>query len=196
MSSPGPSTSRSRPTIDERAERRRRVESGGSDRYTSLLRALHAGEEIPLVRRRGRSLEWHPIARRLVIAAIVGVLAYAAIVTGYNAWRDSRVDTWSGPDASVTSGQRLADCPLANDQHDDTFPTWVRYAGHVFILSGRVRPVGNAPTPDYPATPYQLGVLRLHTVTNTPDGREGRIILLKLADSAVGQVFDLSPDCS
>jgi hypothetical protein len=195
VTTPGPATSNRRPTIEERAERRERVESGGSDRYTSLVRALRAGKEVPLREREAQSLEWHPVAGKLLIAAVVGVLAYLAIVTGYNAWRDSRVETWSGPDATVMSGQRLADCPVANALHDDVFPTWVRYGGRVFIASGSMRPVGNAPTPDYPMTPYQLGDLRLHTIANTPDGRAGNIILLRLADGTAGQVFELNPDC-
>jgi hypothetical protein len=195
VTSPGSNVSGRRPTIEERAERRQRIESGGSDRYTSLMRALHAGQEVPVRRRQGRSLEWHPIAGKLLLAAVVGVIAYAVIATGYNVMRDSRVDAWSGPDASVASGQRLADCPVANALHDDTFPTWIRYAGHVYILTGRIRPTGVAPTPDYPLTPYQLGELRLQTIANTPDGREGKVILLRLADAPVGQVFELNTDC-
>jgi hypothetical protein len=195
VTTPGPATSNRRPTIEERAERRERLESGGSDRYTSLMRALHAGREVPIQRREARSLQWHPVAGKLLVAAVVAVVAYAAIVAGYNAWRDSRVDTWSGPDATVTSGQRLANCPVANDLHDDTFPTWIRYGGRLYLLTGRVRPIGNEATPDYPQLPYELGDLRLHTVENTPDGREGKIMLLRLADAAVGQVFELNTDC-
>jgi hypothetical protein len=196
VTNPGPATSNRRPTIEERAERRERVESGGADRYTSLVRALRAGKEVPIREREARSLEWHPVAGKLLIAAVIGVLAYAAIVTGYNAWRDSRVETWSGPDATVASGQRLANCPVANALHDDVFPTWVRYGGRIYIASGANRPVGNGPTPDYPLTPWQLGELRLHTIANTPDGRDGKVILLRLVDSPVGQVFELNPDCS
>jgi hypothetical protein len=196
MSGPGPATSRPRLSIEERAERRERVERGGHDRYTSLMRALYAGQEVPLRNRRARSLEWHPIAGRLLLAALVAVLAYFAISTGYNAWRDSRVDTWIGPDGSVASGQRLTDCPLVNALHDDTFPTWVRFEGKVYRLTGTIRPVGSGPTPDYPATGHELGLLRLHRVTNTPAGLSGEIILLKLADAPVGQVFELTPDCS
>ena len=86
------------------------------------MRALHAGQEVPLQSRQARSLEWHPIAAKLLVAAFVGVLLYAAVYVGYNAWRDSRVDTWSGPDTTVTSGQRLADCPVVNALHDDDVP--------------------------------------------------------------------------
>jgi hypothetical protein len=196
MSGPGSAPSRRRPTIDERAERRARIESGGSDRYTSLVRALRAGQEVQLRDRRSRRLEWHPIAGKLLLAAILGVIAYFALTTAYNAWRDSRVETWSGPDATVSSGQRLADCPPANALHDDVFPTWVRYGGRVYIATGRIRPVGTGPTPDYPETPYTLGNLRLHDIANTPEGRAGSIILLRLAENEVGEVFEANPDCS
>jgi hypothetical protein len=195
VSAPGPATSRRRLTIDERAERREQVERGGSDRYTSLMRALYAGQEVPLRRRRAKSMEWHPIAGKLILVAIIAVLAYAAVSIGYNAWRDASVDTWSGPDASVMSGQRLADCPLVNALHDDTFPTWVRFEAKVYRLTGVARPVGSRPTPDYPATGYELGQLRLHRIANTPDGLAGQIVLLKLADAGVGQVFELTEGC-
>jgi hypothetical protein len=161
-----------------------------------LVRALRAGQEVTLRERRGNALEWHPIARKLLLAALVGIVLWFSIVTAYNAWRDSRVETWSGPDATVQSGQRLADCPPANALHDDTFPTWVRYGGHVYISTGRIRPVGATPTPDYPLTPYALGSLRLHTIANTPEGRAGNIILLRLAENEVGEVFELNADCS
>jgi hypothetical protein len=196
VSGSGPVTSRPRPTIDERAERRARVESGGSDRYPSLVRALRAGQEVPLRERRGSRLEWHPIAGKLLLAALVGIAAYFSIVTAYNAWRDSQTETWAGPDTSVQSGQRLANCPPANAQHDDVFPTWVRFNGRVYVSTGRIRPVGTAPTPDYPLTPYTLGSLRLHTIANTPEGRAGTLILLRLSENEVGQVYEVNPDCS
>ncbi len=195
MDPPEPATAPPRPTISERAERRRRVQAGGSDRYSSLMRALHAGEEVPLRPRQGRSLEWHPIAAKLVVAAIVGVIAYGAIVFGYNTWRNGRVDTWSGPDATVTSGQRLADCPVVNALHDDVFPTWVRFEGKIYRNTGSIRPIGSDPTGDYPVTAYTLGDLRLLRVGNTPDGQAGKVIVLKLVDVLVGQSFEVIPEC-
>jgi hypothetical protein len=198
MDTGGPVSSRPhRPSIDERAARRDRVERGGADRYASLMRALSAGQEMPWQRRGYRtiSLEWHPIAWTLLRVAVVVVIAYGAVVIGYNAWRDSRVDTWAGPDATVSSGQRLADCPVVNGLHDDVFPTWIRFGGSVYGLTDLIRPVGSAPTADYPDTGYRLGSLRLHRIANTPDGQAGQIVLIKLESSAVGQVFELRPDC-
>jgi hypothetical protein len=96
----------------------------------------------------------------------------------------------------VTSGQRLADCPVVNSLHDETFPTWIRFNGQVYRSTGAIRPVGAEPTADFPATGYSLGGLRLLRVANTPDGRAGKIIVLKLVDVAVGQLFELTPDCS
>ena len=171
------------------------MERAGRDRYSSLLRALYAGQEVPLQRRQGRSIEWHPIAGKLVLLAVVAVILYAAASVGYNAWRDARVETWTGPDATVASGQRLTDCPLVNNLHDDIFPTWVRYKGKVYRLTDRIRPVGMGPTPDYPPTSYELGPLRLHEIRNTPEGLAGDIVLVKLADGVVGQVFEVTPDC-
>jgi hypothetical protein len=196
VSGSGPAASRRRPSIDERAERRERVESGGADRYASLVRALRAGQEVPLRERRGTGLEWHPIASKLLLVAFVAVVAYFSITTAYNAWRDARVETWAGPDASVQSGQRLANCPPANALHDDVFPTWIRYQGAVFISTGAIRPVGTTPTVSYPSTPYSLGNLRLQTIANTPDGRAGKVILLRIVDNPVGQVYELNGDCA
>lgn len=186
-----------RPSISERAARRDRISQGGSDRYSSLLRALHAGAEMPLRQRRGRgiALEWHPIAWTLVKAAVVVAFGYAAIFLGFNAWRDSRTDTWTGPDASVTSGQRLADCPVVNSLHDDTFPTWVRFEGSIYRLTDSVRPVGDDPGPDYPSTGYALGSLQLLRVNNTPQGKAGDVVLVKIDTTPVGRVFQRTPDC-
>lgn len=184
-----------RPSIGERAERRKRLVAGGSDRYTSLVRALHAGREVPLRYRRPTALEWHPIAAKLIVAAIVAVMLYFAVSFGYRAWRDGRTDTWTGPDASVTSGQRLADCPVVNELHDDTFPTWVRFEGRVYRLTDSVRPVGSDPTGDFPLTGYALGDLRLLRIANTPDGKAGKTMLIKLVDVPAGQLYEATPEC-
>ena len=85
----------------------------------------------------------------------------------------SRVDTWSGPDGSVTSGQRLEDCPLVGTVRDDIFPSWIRFDGKVYRLTDTIRPMGFEPDPDFPATGYTLGSMALFRVVNTPEGQSG-----------------------
>jgi hypothetical protein len=186
-----------RRSVSERAAQRDRMRQAGRDRYASLLHTLHAGRELPLEPgTRARRLRWHPIAGKLVWAALIVLVAYLAITTGLSLWRDARVDTWAGPDASVTSGQKLADCPLADRVRDDLFPSWIRFDGKVYLLTDTIRPMGVVPDSDYPATGYGLGSMALFRVDNSPDGKAGVIVAVKLASSAVGRVFHQAPDCT
>lgn len=186
-----------RRSVSERAARRERMQHAGRDRYSSLLRTLQAGQELPWQQQvRRRRMDWHPIAGKLVRAAVVAVLVYLAIVSALGIWRDGRIDTWAGPDPAVTSGQRLADCPLVGSVRDDLFPSWIRYDGKIYRLADTIRPMGFAPDPDFPSTGHSLGSMALHRVLNTPDGAEGRIVLVKLDSSAVGRVYRLTPDCA
>ena len=173
------------------------MQQAGRDRYSSLVRTLQAGQELPWrSTRQGRRLEWHPVAGTLLRAIIIGVLLYVAITAGLGLWREGRVDTWSGPDGSVTSGQRLADCPLVGSVRDDIFPNWIRFDGTVYRLTDTIRPMGFGADPDFPATGYALGPMSLYRVLNTPEGQSGTIVLVKLDTSAVGRVFRATPDCS
>jgi hypothetical protein len=173
------------------------MQHAGRDRYSSLLRTLQAGQELPWQQRRGgRRLAWHPIAGTLLRLAIIGILLYLAATAALGLWRDNRVDVWSGPDGSVASGQRLADCPLVGTVRDDIFPSWIRYDGMVYRLTNTVRPMGFEPDADFPPTGYTLGQMTLYRAVNTPDGQAGTIILVKLDTSAVGRVFRATPDCS
>lgn len=173
------------------------MQHAGRDRYSSLLRTLQAGQELPWQqRRRGRRLDWHPIAGTLLRAIVIGILLWVAVTTGLRIWRDGRVDTWSGPDGSVTSGQRLADCALVGSVSDDLFPSWIRYDGIVYRLTDSIRPMGFQPDADFPPTGYAHGPMTLYRVVNTPEGQAGTIVLVKLDTSAVGRVFRATPDCS
>jgi hypothetical protein len=186
-----------RRSVSERAEQRERMQRVGRDRYSSLLHTLHAGQELPLQpRAEARRLVWHPIAWKLLRAAVLLVLLYVALTTALGIWRDIRVDTWSGPDASVTSGQRLADCPLAGRVEDSVFPNWIRYDSKVYLLTDAIRPMGFEPDADFPPTGYSKGTMSLFRVVNTPDGQEARIVLVKFDTSAVGRVFRHAPDCA
>ena len=148
------------------------MEHAERDRYSSLVRALQAGREVPVAaRRRGPSMwDWHPIARRLLMAIVAAVVVYYGARFAWNAVRDARVDTWSGPDATVQSGQRLAGCPAVDALHDDTFPNWVRYGGAVYVLTGRYRPIGGDASPGRTTLAeagYSNGTMRL-LLTETP----------------------------
>jgi hypothetical protein len=173
------------------------MKQAGRDRYSSLLRTLQAGQELPWQgRRRGRRLVWHPIAGKLLRALVIGVLLYLAVTAALGIWRDGRIDQWSGPDASVTSGQRLADCPLVGSVRDDLFPNWIRYDGIVYRLTDTIRPMGFEPDADFPPTGYALGTMTLYRAVNTPEGQSGNIVLVKLDTSAVGRVYRATRDCS
>lgn len=173
------------------------MQHAGRDRYSSLLRTLQAGQELPWQQgRRSRRMAWHPIAGTLLRLAIIAILLYVAVTAALGLWRDSRVDVWSGPDASVSSGQRLADCPLVGTVRDGIFPSWLRFDGMVYRLTDTIRPMGFEPDADFPPTGYTLGTMTLYRMVNTPEGQSGTIVLVKLDTSAVGRVFRATPDCS
>lgn len=183
--------------MSERAAQRDRVQQAGRDRYSSLLRTLQAGQELPWQQtRRGRRLVWHPIAGTLLRAILVGILAWVAVTTGLRVWRDGRVDTWSGPDASVTSGQRLDGCAFIGSVTDDLFPNWIRLDGILYRLTDSNRPMGFHPDATFPQTGYALGAMTLFRTVSTPEGKAGTIVLVKLDTSAVGRVYRATPDCS
>lgn len=131
----------------------------------------------------------------LVRAVVVVVVAYVVLTTGLNVWREQRVDTWSGPDATVTSGQRREGCPAASDFRDPIFPAWVRFEGSIYGGTSAIRPIGSNLDNAYPVTGYHLGSLSLLRVANTPEGQAGRMILLKLDSSLTGQAYVLLPEC-
>ncbi len=105
------------------------------------------------------------------------------------------MDTWAGPDAAVTSGQKLEGCPAAADFRDPIFPAWVRFEGAVYGGTPAIRPVGSNRDNAYPVTGYRLGSISLLRVANTPEGQAGGMILLKLDSSLTGQVYVRLPDC-
>jgi len=194
VNEPGPGDRRR--SIEERAARRELVQHSGSDRYRSLLRALQAGREVPWQHRRAGRLEWHPIAWVLVRLVVALVLVYVVVTAALGFWREGRVDTWTGPDATVTSGQRLEGCPAASEFQDAIFPAWVRFAGSLYAGTPAIRPVGSNKDNAYPVTGYRLGSLGLLQVASTPEGQAGDMILLKLDSSLTGQVYVRLPGCT
>jgi hypothetical protein len=186
---------RKRLSIEERAARRDRIERTGQDRFASLLHTLRAGKQVDLRRSPSQGLEWHPIAAKLLRAALVVVALYLIATVAVRFYREGKVDTWAGPTAAVVSGQRLAGCDIANAGYDEAFPRWIRFDGAVFVTTGLSQPTGYGENPSYPATGYTLGNLELLRLAVTPDGKAGRTILVRLSESPVAQLYALRPEC-
>jgi hypothetical protein len=192
-----PTDDHPRPSIAERAARRDEMQAPGRDRYTTLLRSLQAGHELPLHRRGGRiAVDWNPILWTLIKVALVVVAAYLAIRVGTQWWRESRLVTWSGPDATVQSGVRLADCPVVDQIRVDDFPSWVLYGGSIYRYTGDKRPYLGPDTPGFIQTPYTSDAMRLALIENTPDGKSRDTILIWLQNALAGIEYARTPDCS
>lgn len=173
------------------------MQHAGRDRYSSLLRTLQAGQELPWQQRpKSGRFVWHPVAGKLLRAALVAILLYAAVTAALGLWREQRVDVWAGPDGSVMSGQRLEGCALVGSVRDDTFPNWIRFEGTVYRLTNTIRPMGFEPDDDFPRTGYALGSMTLFRTVTTPEGMSGAIMLVKLDNAPVGRVYRATPDCS
>jgi hypothetical protein len=183
--------------IEERAARRERMNAPGRDRFSSLMRALQAGTEVPVrPPGRARAIEWNPIGWTLIKVAGIVVIAWFAlsVITGWI--RDNRVDTWNGPDASVQSGERLAACSEVELVRDEAFPSWLRYKGAVYRLTTSARPfIGPGVTAGFHDSGYTMGPLHLILIDNTPDGRNLDTILLWIDSGIAGREMTRVPDC-
>lgn len=191
-----------RPSIEERARRRSELDAADRDRYASLLRHLRAGQEIALEpprdwRDRLEALDWHPIAGRLLVAITLVVALYLAL-TAVTGWlREGRIDTWSGPDATVQSGQRLDGCPGLVRLNDAVLPNWLRYRGDVFQLTEVGLPLGESNIGrSYLPTPYALGDLRLFEVRVQGLGPMGSRLIVRNGNAPAGQLYRRLDSCS
>ncbi len=193
---------RQRMSIEERAARRADVVAG-RDRFGALLRTLQAGQELRL-RPRGRrwseklgDWNWHPIGWVLVRAILVLAVLAIVVKVGGDFIRQEKVDTWSGPDASVTSGQQLAGCAAAGAIASvESYPTWVRFGGATYLRTDAIRPgVVNGPDGGYKSTGYQLGNLVLVTIENTPDGKARDIVMVYSNGALAGYVYQRATGC-
>lgn len=196
---PGPDSGRNRPraSVEERAERRERLRAG-RDRYAALLRSLQAGREVQLARP-GASLrlEWHPIARKLIAGTIVLVLLWYGARAASDWIRRGQVTTWTGPDATVQSGQVLAGCPAVDSIDNPVYPSWVRWNGRVYAYSGWKRPfLGIDQTQGFSDPGYRSGDLHLYLIDNTPDGQSRDTILLWIDGGIAGVEYARAPDCT
>ena len=196
-SSAPPTSDNGRPSIAERAARRDEMQARGRDRYATLLRSLQAGQELPLYRRGRRfAVDWHPILWTLLKVAAVVIVAYVAVRVGTQWLREGRVVTWDGPDATVQSGVRLADCPSVDRIRVEDFPSWVRFEGSIYRYTGDKRPYVGPETPGFTQTPYTSGSMRLVLIENTPDGKARDTIMIWLQDALAGIEYARVPECS
>lgn len=189
---------RTRPSIAERAARREALQRSERDRYSNLVRALQAGREVPIRPRRSERLQWHPVAWLLVRLAILGVIVYIVASIGLAFWREGRVETWSGPTAAVTSGQRLAGCPQANTQQHGYLPTWIRYGDRTYVLTPRQQPLVGQGLPDQTRqieTGYTLERLRILVPREGVDPAAPSHILVVQAGSFAAAIFEHAPEC-
>ena len=173
------------------------MEQAGRDRYDTLLRHLQAGREIQVQpRRRGPlGLDIHPSARTVVLIALVVVVVWFAAIAVTDWLRRDVVDTWVGPDQTVTSGQSLTGCPDLSFDEDVYFPDWIRFDGRLYRWADERTPIGTVSFDDrFGRTGYTLGDLELFRIIDSPDGIEGRRIMVRQGDSIVGAIYLLS-DC-
>lgn len=192
---PGP---RPRPSIAERAARREALQRSERDRYANLVRALQAGRELPIRPRRPERLRWHPIAWLLLRLAGLVVVVYLLGSVAQSVWRNMRVDTWAGPDASVSSGQRLEGCAAANAQSHTYLPTWLRYGGRVYVMTPRQRPLVGQGLPGGTRqieTGYTLERLRMLIPSEGVDPAAPSHVLIVQAGSFVAAIFQHAPEC-
>jgi hypothetical protein len=191
---------RERMSIAERAARRDRI-VGDRDRYSSLVRVLRAGREIQLQPRRRRrlafldDLAWHPIATRLTIVVAVIVLAAIGAKLGGDWVRERTVSTWTGPTATVTSGQRLDSFPDLNAiAQVETYPNWLRYDGRLYLRTDTVRP-GLIDGVSYVDSGYRLDHLFLVLLENTPDGRTRQEVMVWSDGAMAGYAYHVATGC-
>lgn len=193
-----PPDSRSRPSIAERAAKRDRLSHEGSDRYSSLVRALQDGREVPDRPTRAMPLTWHPVLWTMLRLALVAGSLYLIALFGWNWWRDQQVDTWSGPDASVQSGQRLEGCLAAGQSHDDLLPSWVRYEGSVYVLTDARWALGHRSRPGETSlveTGYSLAQKRILLTDEPAAGTAPTSLVVALPPADGGALYLPHPEC-
>jgi hypothetical protein len=191
---------RERMSIAERAARRDRI-VGDRDRYSSLVRVLRAGREIQLQPRRRRrlafldDLAWNPIGTRFAIVIVVLLLVAVGAKLGGDWVRERSVATWTGPTATVTSGQRLDACPGASAiSQVETYPNWLKYDGRLYLRTDTVRP-GLIDGVSYVDSGYRLDHLFLVRLENTPAGRAGQEVMVWSDGAMAGYVYDEATGC-
>ncbi len=190
----------SRPSIAERAETRERMDRSGRDRYSSLVRALQAGREVPIGRTRETRLEWHPVAWQITKLALVLAAAYIVAVNAYGWWRERQVDTWAGPvGMTVQSGQLLDGCPAVAGIEHETLPTWVRYDGEVYVLTNALWAIKSRSRPNETGlieTGYTLAGMRILLIDTPAADAALRRLVIARPPAYAGGYYVAHPECA
>lgn len=190
----------SRPSIDDRAARREEIASSDRDRYDSLLRHLQAGREMPLEPRqrwRAPHVDIHRYGPRLLAVAVVVAFIWVGAIVVTDRLRAGRVETWSGPDATVQSGVELAGCTFPVSPTDRSFPVWIRFGGQLYRWGDLTIPIIDEEIPSiYAPTGYTLGNLSLMTVENTPAGKARERVIVRIGGAQGAAVYLVMPDCT
>ena len=140
-------------------------------------------------------LDIHSSARTVILIAAVVVVVWLAAIAVTDWLRRDAVDTWAGPDSTVTSGQRLAGCTDLSFAEDVYFPDWIRFDGRVYRWTDDLTPIGSASFADrFATTGYRSGDLELFRIVDSPEGLEGKRIMVRQGDAMAGAIYVLS-DC-
>ncbi len=137
-------------------------------------------------------VDWGTLGWTAAKVLFAGLLIFATGSFVFSIWRDLRVETWSGPDASVQSGQRLRDCQPVNQLASDTdLPAWIRYGGTVYGRRGSQMPSADpvSGVEVFSETGYALGRLRLRA------DEPVRRVLVVVPPSTSGAVYEPVPGC-
>jgi hypothetical protein len=187
-----------RPSIEERAERRRSLQRTYPDRYTGLIQVLRRGRHDGGGRLLSDPARWHPVMRQLIVASFVAVALIAAFYVLNELWRAGRIDTWSGPTSAVTSGQEMLACLPDWTQRDDALPTWMRYGDLVYAKTDRLRALrgqGRVGETGQIEAGYRLGDMRLLLPPETPEGQPPRSVFIVIEPGPAATIYELAPDC-
>ena len=111
--------------------------------------------------------------------------------------RAGRVETWTGPDATVQSGVQLAGCTFPTSPVDRAFPVWIRYGGQLYRWGELTIPIIDEEIPSvYAPTGYALGGLTLLTVENTPAGQARERVIVRNGQAQGAAVYLVMPECT
>jgi hypothetical protein len=174
------------------------MEHSGRDRYSSLVRALQAGREVPVGRTRSMPLEWHPIFRRLVLVAVAMAIAVVVVVNVHERWRAGLVEDWTGPGPLVQSGQRLDGCAATDAISHATMPVWVRYGGSVYVLTDARWALGNEGRPGETSlfeTGYSLAEKRILLIDEPAAGAAPTRLVVARPPAYGGGLYLPHPEC-